>query len=86
MESINDNFINRFKLFYKLQNNQNLNRGIEFLKKGNKIYIKKKNRGSFTKYCGGNVTDKCIQQGKNSPDPAIRKKATFADNSRKWNH
>lgn len=86
MENINDNFINRFKLFYRLQNNQNLDRGIKFLKKGNKIYIKKKNRGSFTKYCGGNVTDECIQRGKNSPDPAIRKKATFAANARKWNH
>ena len=30
------------------------------LKKGNKIYIKKKNRGKFTEYCGGKVTDECI--------------------------
>ena len=50
------------------------------------IHIKEKNKGSFTKYCGGNVTDACIQKGKNSPNPAIRKKATFAANARKWKH
>lgn len=57
-----------------------------FLKKGNKIKIKEKNKGSFTKYCGGNVTSECIRKGKNSPNPKIRKKAIFADNSRKWKH
>ena len=54
------------------------------LKKGNKIYIKKRNRGKFTEYCGGNVTNECIQRGKNSSNPAIRKRAIFAQNSRKW--
>ena len=56
------------------------------LKKGNKIYIKPKNRGKFTKYCHGKVTDECIQRGKNSSNPAIRKRATFAANARKWKH
>ena len=56
------------------------------LKKGNKIYIKPKNRGKFTKYCHGKVTDECIQKGKNSSNPAIRKRATFAANARKWKH
>lgn len=59
---------------------------IQRFKKGNKIKIKEKNKGSFTKYCGGNVTNECIQRGKNSPNPKIRKKATFAANARKWNH
>lgn len=59
---------------------------IELFKKGNKIYIKKKNRGSFTRWCGGNVTEECIRRGKNSPNPAIRKKATFADNARHFKH
>lgn len=59
---------------------------IEFYKKGDKIYIKKKNRGKFTDYCGGRVTDECIQKGKNSPDPKIRKRATFAANARIWKH
>ena len=59
---------------------------IQAFKKGRKIEIKKKNRGSFTRYCGGNVTEECIRRGKNSPDPRIRKKATFAKNARLWKH
>lgn len=59
---------------------------IRLNKSGSKIHIKKKNRGKFTDYCGGKVTSECISRGKNSPDPKIRKRATFAQNSRKWNH
>ena len=59
---------------------------VERFKKGKKIKIKKENVGSFTKYCGGNVTEECIRKGKNSPDPKIRKKATFAQNARGWKH
>jgi len=51
---------------------------IEQFKKGYKIKIKESQKGSFTKYCNGKVTNECIQRGKNSPDPKIRKKATFA--------
>ena len=59
---------------------------LEFLKNGSGIHIKEKNKGSFTKWCGGNVTDECIRKGKNSPNPKIRKKATFADNTRHFKH
>lgn len=59
---------------------------IEIFKKGNKIHIKKKNVGSFTKYCDGKVTEDCIKKGKNSKDPKIRKKAVFAQNARVWKH
>lgn len=55
-------------------------------KKGSKIFIKKENRGTFTKYCDGKVTEECIAKGKRSPNPKIRKKATFAANARKWKH
>lgn len=55
-------------------------------KKGGKIYIKPENKGKFTDYCGGKVTSECISKGKNSKDPKIRKRATFADNARKWKH
>ena len=48
-----------------------------------KIKIKESNKGLFTQYCGGNVTAECIKKGKNSPDPVIRKRATFAANVRK---
>ena len=54
-------------------------------KNGSKIHIKKKNRGKFTEYCGGKVTEECIRRGKNSSNPAIRKRATFAANARRWN-
>lgn len=73
--------------------NEYLNSEINFYKKGNKIksskkpkiHIKKENRGKFTDYCGGKVTNECIQRGKNSSDPKIRKRATFAGNVRSWN-
>lgn len=55
-------------------------------KKGYKIKIKKQNKGKFTEYCNGKVTQECIQKGKNSFDPIIRKRAVFAQNSRKWKH
>lgn len=51
---------------------------------GGGIHIKKKNRGKFTAYCGGTVTDACISRGLNSDNPTTRKRATFAANARKW--
>lgn len=54
--------------------------------KGGGIHIKKKNRGKFTDYCGGEVTSECIARGKRSSSPTIRKRATFAQNARKFKH
>lgn len=51
---------------------------------GGDIHIKKANRGKFTEYCGGKVTSECIRRGKNSSSPAVRKRATFAQNARNW--
>ena len=59
---------------------------LPFFKKGSKIKIKKKNRGKFTDYCGGEVTQECIDKAKKSKNPTLRKRATFADNARKWKH
>ena len=59
---------------------------IEQFKEGHKIYIKKKNRGKFTAYCGGNVTSACIAKAKASGNPTLVKRATFAANARKWKH
>ena len=59
---------------------------LDFLKNGSGIHIKEKNKGKFTSYCGGKVTDECIQKGKNSSNPAIRKRATFANNARHFKH
>lgn len=63
-----------------------INNLLRSYKKGGGIYIKPKNRGKFTEYCGGKVTQECISKGKKSPDPKIRKRATFAANARKWKH
>lgn len=69
-----------------MQKNQNNMNYIDYLKEGSGIHIKKKNRGKFTDYCGGKVTEECIARGKNSPSATIRKRATFAANARKWKH
>lgn len=50
------------------------------------IHIKKKNRGKFTEYCGGKVTDACIRRAKASGNSKLVKRATFAANARKWKH
>lgn len=57
---------------------------VDFFKKGNKIHIKKKNRGKFTEYCGGKVTGECIQRAKKSGNKKLIKRAVFAQNARKW--
>lgn len=87
------NQLTKFQQFFKDNSQLNLplklenySDPIEFYKKGHKIHIKKQNRGKFTDYCNGKVTNACIQKGKNSPDPKIRKRATFAANARTWKH
>jgi hypothetical protein len=54
-----------------------------------KIHIKKKNRGTFTKYCERNgyngVTNECINKALNSNSSKLKKKALFARNARSWN-
>ena len=56
---------------------------------GHGIKIKPSKVGSFTAWWKGKgyggVTTKCIQAGLNSKSTAIRKKANFARNARKWN-
>ena len=59
---------------------------IQKFKKGSGIHIKKSHEGLFTQYCNGKVTSECIQRGKHSSDPKIRKRATFADNARHFKH
>lgn len=52
------------------------------------INIKPSKEGSFTAWCKrqgySGVTQECIRQGLRSKNPAIRKKANFARNARKW--
>ena len=66
---------------------KNGNKLIALIPKGKTgIHIKKKNRGKFTDYCGGKVTDSCIRRAKASGNPTLVKRATFAANARKWKH
>lgn len=58
--------------------------GIPYFKNGSGIHIKKENRGKFTEYCGGKVTQECIDKAKKSNNPTLKKRATFAENSRGW--
>ena len=48
------------------------------------IKIKKSHQGLFTEYCGGEVTNECIQKAKKSKNSTLRKRATFAQNVRGW--
>lgn len=59
---------------------------VPIFKKGSGIHIKKKNRGKFTEYCDGKVTQECIDKAKNSGNKKLIKRAVFAENSRKWKH
>jgi len=61
-------------------------------KKKPKIFIKPSKRGSFTKIAkkkgqvskDGTITQEAITSGLKSTNPAIKKKAVFAMNARKW--
>lgn len=86
--NIDKNKLAEFKEFKKYCdiNKYYLNQEIiDRYKNGNKIHIKKKNKGKFTQYCNGKVTNECIQRAKNSSNPTLRKRAIFAENARKWN-
>lgn len=58
--------------------------GVPTFKKGSGIHIKKENRGKFTDYCNGKVTQECIDKAKNSGNKKLAKRAVFAQNSRSW--
>lgn len=53
-------------------------KGGNWIQAANKKMKAKGTKGAFTEYCGGKVTEACIQRGLNSPDPTIRKRAAFA--------
>ena len=51
-------------------------------KKKEKWIPKNMDEGSFTEYCGGNVTEECIERGKNSPNKKTKQRANLADTFR----
>lgn len=54
------------------------------------IEIKKSHRGLLHKDLGvkegSKIPAKKLASAKNSSDPAVRKRATFAENAKHWNH
>ena len=54
------------------------------------IHIKPSHKGLFHKdvgkKAGAAITEKDIEKGLHSKDPAERKRANFARNARKWHH
>lgn len=62
----------------------------EILKKGGKIYIKKKNRGKFTESArrAGQSVQEHAKSVLNDPNatPLQKKRANFARNAVKWKH
>lgn len=85
--NIDRNKLAEFIKFKDYCNKHRLQNNLEFInsfREGNGIHIKKKNRGKFTDYCGGKVTNECIKRAKNSSNPVLRKRAIFAENARKW--
>ena len=51
-----------------------------------KIEIDPNNKGKFTEYCKGSVTNKCIDKGLDSPNETTRKRAQFAKNAKLFDH
>lgn len=52
--------------------------GGNWIKKASDRMEKKGTKGAFTEYCGGTVTDDCIERGLKSSNPTTRKRAGFA--------
>lgn len=55
----------------------------KWIQKVNKSMEQKGTKGAFTEYCGGKVTQACIEKGKKSSNPTIRKRAVLAETFRK---
>ena len=53
-----------------------------FLQKAKRQMKKKGTIGAFTDYCGGKVTDQCIERAMNSNNDTLRRRAQFAKNMR----
>lgn len=53
-----------------------------WLQKAKRQMEKKGTVGAFTEYCGGKVTNQCIERALNSNDETLRKRAQFAKNMR----
>ena len=71
-------------LLNEVAQNNNYNSDAYYAKSG--IKIKESNKGKFTEYCDGKVTQECIDKAKKSGNKKLIKRAVFAENARKWKH
>jgi hypothetical protein len=56
----------------------------KWMQKVSKEIKEKGTEGAFTEYCGGKVTEECIQRGLKSPDPKVRARARLAKTFRNY--
>jgi len=56
----------------------------KWMQRVSKEIKEKGTEGAFTEYCGGKVTEKCIQRGLKSPDPVVRARARLAKKFREY--
>ena len=54
----------------------------KFIQKARNKMKRKGTVGAFTQYCGGRVTQACIDKAKRSDDMTLRRRAVFAENMR----
>tara|TARA_R100001440_G_scaffold68548_1_gene90113 strand:- start:506 stop:3937 length:3432 start_codon:yes stop_codon:yes gene_type:complete len=54
----------------------------KFIQKARNKMKRKGTVGAFTEYCGGRVTQRCIDKAKRSDDVTLRRRAVFAENMR----
>lgn len=55
----------------------------KWIQKANRRMKRKGTVGKFTAYCGGKVTNECIDKALKSNNPTLVKRAQFAKNVRK---
>ena len=56
----------------------------KWMQRVSKEMREKGTEGAFTRYCGGKVTEECIQRGLRSPNPKTRARARLAKTFRKY--
>ena len=56
----------------------------KWMQKVSKEIKDKGTEDAFREYCGGKVTEECIQRGLKSPDPKVRARARLAKTFRKY--
>jgi len=77
--SANRKIYNNIKHYYMAKKKDK-----KWMQKVNEEMKRKGTEGAFTKYCGGKVTEECIQKGLKSPNPKVRARARLAKTFREY--